>query len=516
MQADLGRRMQRALSPATLAIVLLSLGGCTDSEEPWVSIPRPLTVSVDDCGWQSGSSIAGSGGPWRLGARDPKLEDYQSLARIAQAAKSRILTLWVMSELDRSNICGRAEYNMPQAPSDMTEQGLAWDNSSHVNDDNFALMSFMQDNAAWLEMGLHGVRHEHWEHGARTRAEFGQRDGQGWGVANGTVHLRCFAELLKQYFVPEVNPFPVSFVPPDHGYETNSSSTTGAAIAPFGVRYAQLPGPTRFDNGVFVMDRDTSASPNWDAVSSLPGQPPATQSWIMTHLPNYYDLEQPWIDWITSLDAPVNRVVPKNSVIAASQLLYSNYARLELHANDIYIDTRDMPDEAYARDLLGPIALKVKLWGRSSVRATMDSDLQFVATYRDKYDHVVMLLGNPDQSRGRVPPGIFRVHLSQGEPQPGSWVDLQESTIDVYSVSEDSAGELKADVEIFGRQDVVLTLPGFEIKSVLADNPNVAILAWNWDIDTARLSMTVSGTNMQGERTHLIVKSTTPTVPRSP
>jgi hypothetical protein len=413
-----------------------------------------------------------------------------------------------MSELDRSNICGRAEYNMPQAPSDMTEQGLAWDNSSHMNDGNLALMSFMQDNAAWLEMGLHGVRHEHWEHGARTRAEFGQRDGQGWGLANSTVHLRGFAELLHQYFTPDVNPFPVSFVPPDHGYETNSSSTTGAAVAPFGVRYAQLPGPTRFDNGVFVMDRDTSASPNWDAVSALPGLLPATQSWIMTHLPNYYDFEQPWIDWISALDEPIDRVVPKNSVVAASQLLYTNYTRFGVRANELYIDTRGMPDEAYARDLLGPIALKVKLSGQSSVAVTTDSDLQLVASYRDKFDHVVMMLGKRDQSRGRVPLGIFRVHLSLGEAQAGDWLDLQGSTLDAYSVTQDSAGEIEADVEIFGQQDVVLTLPGLDVNGVISDNPNVAILAWNWEPDAGRLSMTVSGANMQGERTHLIAKST--------
>jgi hypothetical protein len=509
--------MQRDRLPAVSASVLFILGACTDPKEPtWVAIPRPLTVSVDDCGWQSGPSIAASGGPWRLGARDPILQDYQSLARIAQATGSRILTLWIMSELDRGNICGRAEYNMPDAPSDMTEQGLAWDNSSHVNDDNLALMSFMRDNAAWLEMGLHGVRHEHWEHGVRTRAEFGQSNGQGWGLTNSTVHLRCFAELIHQYFTPEVDPFPVSFAPPNHGYENNTDhfTTTGAAIASFGVRFAQRPGPTRFDNGVFVMDRDTSESPPWDATGHLPGAHPETKSWIMTHLPNYYDLEHPWIDWISALDAPIDHFVPKNSVVAASQLLYSEYARLQFRSDEIYIDTRYMADEAYALDLLGPIALKVKLGGQSSIAVTPDSDLQLFASYRDEYDHVVMMLGKRDQPRGRVPPGVFRVGLLLGQPQSGYWVDLQGGTFNVYSVTNVDAVQVVADVDVYGRQDMVLTLPGFYVTGVQSDNLNVAVLAWNWEPGAARLSMTVSGTNIQGERTHLIATSTTPAAPR--
>ena len=425
-------RVQCAVSATPSAIVLVLLLACSGHEQPdWVAIPQPLTVSIDDCGWQSGPSLADSGGPWRLGARDPTLDDYQSLARIAQATGSRILTLWIMSELDRSNICGRAEYNMPQAPSDMTESGLAWDNSGHVNDDNFTLMAFMRDNAAWLEMGLHGVRHEHWEHGVRTRAEFGQRDGQGWGIANSEVHLRCFAELLQQYFPPEVNAFPVSFVPPDHGYETppDSTATTGAAIAAFGVRYAQLPGTTRFDNGVFRMDRDTSASPPWDTEGQLPGPPPSAQSWIMTHLPNYYDLENEWVDWIQALDAPINRLVPKNSAQAASQLLYSMYAHLSVRADGVYINTRDIPEQAYARDLLGPIVLKVSLGGQSQLAVTSDSDLQLVASYRDPYDHAVLLLGQPDQPRGRLSPDIFHVQIQIGQLQAGDWVNLDGSAL---------------------------------------------------------------------------------------
>ena len=475
-----------------------------------VAIARPINVSIDDCGWQSGPSLADAGGPWRLGARDPTLQDYARLARIAQASGTRLLTLWVMSELDRGNICGRPEYNMPDAPSDMTEQGLAWDNSVHVNDDNFALMSFMYDNAAWLELGLHGVRHEHWEHGERTRAEFGQKNGPGWGAADTATHLTCFAELLHQYYTRDENPFPVSFVPPDHGYPSAAAgpSSTGAALASFGVRYGQLPGPTRFDNGVFLMDRDTSVSPPWDAEGRLPGTVLPSQSWIMTHLPNYYDLESEWIDWLSGLNAPLDRMTPKNSALAASQLLYTTYARLGARPDGLYINTRDLPNEAYAANLLGPLALKVRLDGQSSVALSSNSDLRLVASYLDRHDHAVILLGQLNQPRGRLAQDIFHIQLLVGRSPATDWVDLASSTANVFSVTRNSANEVVAEVEVYGQQTIDLVLPGFEVGSVRSDSAAVSVLGWTWDAAATRVSVSVSGANMQGEITHLIVSST--------
>lgn len=496
-----------------LALVLGLVGACADTDGPdWVAIPRPLAVSVDDCGWQSGPSLAGVGGPWRIGARDPTLEDYRSLARIAQATGSRLVTLWVMSELDRNNICARPEYNMPEAPSDMTEAGLDWDNTDHVNDDNFALMDFMRDNAAWLEMGIHGVRHEHWEHGQLTRAEFGKRDGHGWGLENSTLHLRCFAELIGQYFPPEVDPFPVNFVPPDHGYETatENDATTGAALASFGVRYAQLPGPTRFDNGVLLMDRDTSASPPWDAVGSLPGRPPSEQSWIMTHLPNYYESESGWIDWLQALDRPTNRLLPKNAALAASQLIYSDRAHLDVHREGLTIDTREVPTEVYAHDILGPIALKLKLDGETLLNVTSEDDIRLVASYRDSYNHVVLLLGQPDQPQGRLSAGLFHVQVHFGQPQKDAFVDLHGSTFNVFSVTRASAEQVETSLEVYGQQTVQMVLPDFNVNDVHSDNPGLAVQSWTWDPESKQLRVDVLGTNMQGERAHLVATSTPP------
>ena len=54
------------------------------------SIPRGLTVCIDDFGWQGGSSLDSVGGPWRIGSRDMTLLDYQNIVQVAQNLGIRI------------------------------------------------------------------------------------------------------------------------------------------------------------------------------------------------------------------------------------------------------------------------------------------------------------------------------------------------------------------------------------------------------------------------------------------
>ena len=93
-----------------------------------------LTISVDDVGWQGGSDLSSIGGPFRMGmaARDPVLADYEEMVRIGQGAGTRIMTLWILSELDRSGICAKPQYNKPIAPCNVTEFGMGWDNSQYL------------------------------------------------------------------------------------------------------------------------------------------------------------------------------------------------------------------------------------------------------------------------------------------------------------------------------------------------------------------------------------------------
>jgi len=470
-----------------------------------VTLPRPLTVSVDDCGWQNGASLADTGGPWRLGARDPNLEDYRRLARIARAAKTRLLTAWVMSELDRSNICARPEYNRPVAPSDLTEPGLDWDNHAGQSGESAVVMDLLHQESAWLEFGLHGVRHEHWEDGRRTRAEFGSRDGRGWSVEDNLVHLRAFAELLRQYYSIEENPFPVSFIPPDHGYRIAPGApvSSGVALQKFGVRFVQLPGPMRIDHGILILGRDTDASPPYDSIGRLPGRVSTDASFVMTHLPNFYSAEAEWIAWLRSIDASMDRVLPRNTAQAASQVVYATYARLRRASGAWLLDTTGIPDELYRLSELGPVLLKVASGSDGRASVAVDGGAQVVASYPDGQGHTVIAVADASQPQGRLRRSVFRVFVDHDHDQLNDHIEL-DGTYQIFGIRR-QARDVAMALEMYGRQEVTIVLPEGEPSSVQTDNPRLLLGPWTWSGRSRLLRIPTSATNMQGERATIVV-----------
>ncbi len=142
---------------------------CFAAQSSAITIPKPMAIDIDDLGWKQGWDLNESGGPYRLGlpqGRMMSLPDYEVIVYISKAVGVRIKCLFIMSEFDRANIC--AHYPTTN------EQGGDWDNSALVNDSDFAIMDYVKENAAHIEFGLHGVRHEFWDAETRkpTRAEW--------------------------------------------------------------------------------------------------------------------------------------------------------------------------------------------------------------------------------------------------------------------------------------------------------------------------------------------------------
>jgi hypothetical protein len=105
----------------------------TDGLAEFNTVPRSFVMQIDDMGWQGGPSLDGIDGPYRVGTdRDPELADYQEIVEACRNAGTRVCGLFVLSELDRSNICAKPEYNLPIGTSDMTEFGTDWDNSQYA------------------------------------------------------------------------------------------------------------------------------------------------------------------------------------------------------------------------------------------------------------------------------------------------------------------------------------------------------------------------------------------------
>ncbi len=123
-----------------------------------LNVPKPMAIDIDDLGWKEGWDLHESGGPCRLGlprGRVMSLPDYEVLVYISNAVGVRLKCLFIMSEFDRSNLCARYPTT--------NERGSAWDNSALVSDGDFAVMNYAKENAAHIEFGLHGVRHEFWD-----------------------------------------------------------------------------------------------------------------------------------------------------------------------------------------------------------------------------------------------------------------------------------------------------------------------------------------------------------------
>ena len=135
-------------------------GRCSPTSNPdaptpfeFSSIPYAIGQAVDDIGWREYDNRYQSLQNYQqLIHRDkPTLADYQTVVDIGQAAGTRLMTAWILQDLDRNNVLASPRYNTPVARYDMTEEGLAHRN--HIT------RQAAQDHGhRQAERGVHGVR----------------------------------------------------------------------------------------------------------------------------------------------------------------------------------------------------------------------------------------------------------------------------------------------------------------------------------------------------------------------
>ncbi len=143
--------------------------------EEFTSIPYAIGQAVDDMGWRDWDNR-------RKGVRDYQvllqekatLADYQTVVDIGKAAGTRLMTVWIMQDLDKNGTCAKPKYNTPVAQYDMTSDGTRWHN--HIRRDQHGIMDLVKRNAAFMEFGMHGVSHEHFRGGVEQRAEYAHID----------------------------------------------------------------------------------------------------------------------------------------------------------------------------------------------------------------------------------------------------------------------------------------------------------------------------------------------------
>jgi hypothetical protein len=454
-----------------------------------------MAIDIDDLGWKEGWDLHESGGPYRLGlprGRVMTRADYEVLVYIGKATGVRLKCLFIMSEFDRSNTCARYPTT--------NEKGSDWDNSRLVSDNDCAVMNYVKENAAHIEFGLHGVRHEFWDAQTHTMSRAEWADNQKkrpydvlWG------HLECFQKLIDPYGLDF--PKSVRTAAANYYYNPDDPEDSGALMRAWGVKYAALPPNREYvtDHGLMVLLRSGGIA--WDASNSAPNAYPKTE-FMTSHWTNFVDPDparnqeagDKWIAWFHKVKDDPDRYTAKNTAQLHSQFLYRKFAQTSMTGNTVVIDNTKMPDWAYELDLLGNLLLKHKVQDGEHVSSAAVNGRD-VACYYEERGFAYIVLPRLEKKQ-------YSLTITTGTSDLATYI-WNDGT---YNVEDFQSGPDHAVVglEMYGTQRVKVKLR-FEPQEVTSNNGNLEIK--NWRYDAPFLNMLVRGRNIQGQRGVITIRS---------
>jgi hypothetical protein len=484
------------------------------------SIPYAIGQAVDDIGWREYDNRYRSIQNYQQLIRHdkPTLADYQTVVDIGQAAGTRLMTAWIVQDLDRNNVLASPRYNTPVARYDMTEEGLAHRNQ--ISDKQLKIMDIVKRSDAFMEFGLHGVSHEHFRNGVVQRAEYAHIDegapghAQSWGWRDMNLKARCFRQILRQWFTRNQLAFPVSEVPPAHGYYYSKTDphTTGALLAKYGVKYVNggMNVSTRIykgyviDHGVMFINR--AYGTNWDWTGSTPWEgywndydapyyPSDNYAWDETHFPNMWGAKDKWVNYLLGINDSNDRFLARNSAEASWQFLYHHFGSITRTGNTYTIDVSKVDPQAYEYELIGPMVLKVYVGDGDIPNVSLSGSASVLATWRDTFGYAYLVLGTNGNPMGRLDPGTYEMTPSFGGPGMASYVDLTGATYNVLAFDA-GASDAEIKLEMYGTQTVRVKLP-FAPTVVASSNPSLVIKDWSYA--DGFLTMSVRGTDLTGQ-----------------
>ncbi|NOX19467.1 MAG: hypothetical protein GXO87_14465 [Chlorobi bacterium] len=473
-----------------------------------ITLPKPFAVAVDDLGWMNGGSLAESGGPWRIGfKRKMELSDYHPFVEVGKAVGVRIQTLFTLAEMDRLNVLK----NYPTA----TQAGKNWDNSSNVSFEQLKIIDYVKDNSAYMEFGLHGVGHEHWENGKRTRAEwYDMENDKPWSEKDTLDHIKAYKEILAQYGLTKENghSFPESFVPCSWAMYWNPDGdySTAKALRKEGVKFAntwfetfeELNPPVKFgggiDHGMLVVNRYNYGN-EWYMVSSTPKKKPKEfktnvieshwANWLATDEFLQPETNRKWIDFYKGIQKSETHYLAKNTEQFSSQWLYMKFAKIKSSGKGkLIIDNRKMPDEVYENDLLGALVIKIKLKENEHLSEASINGESISAYFEDAGCGFIYL--------SRLQKKNYELKYKTGKKMISETV-YNDGTYNVYRFSK-NGNEVKIDLKMYGTQEVKVY--SRKPKRISISNKNLKLLSKKYDEPLGLLRLKLKANDFQGER----------------
>jgi hypothetical protein len=500
-----------ALTGVFLALALAPPAGAQNSLDLDVFFPRAFGIAVNQVGYMQGGSLDHEDGPWRAGIRRSfDVRDYRPIAEVGQAVGIRFMSLFALAEMDRLNIVA----TLPHA----TQAGTAFDNSANMGPEQIAIMDYVRDHAAHIELGVTGVGHEWWVDGVKTRSEwYDLNNRQPRDEAMMRRHLDVIRNILGQYRLNDEygHSFPRSFSALGYYWNPDGDYSTGSLFTEYGVRYVNTkfgiipelsPPPEKsagFDHGVLVMDRGGYGN-LWHAYAALPSEPVEAfeTDLIESHWANWLaadDFLQPalneeWIAFFRGIQEYPFRYLAKNTEQLYSQWLYREHTLVHLSdEGEAQIDNRAMPTQPYDYDSLGNLVLAVPLrHGEHVSRAVLDGEP--VAAYFEDAGFGFLYL--PPLQRRR-----YRLSWTLGDSPPPGTIN-NTGTYNVYGVTSDGS-DLRFDVRMYGTQEVRFRVENrFEVRS---GHAGLAVLDQSYDTTAGELVATIRGHDVQGERGEVIL-----------
>lgn len=478
-----------------------------------IIFPRPFAVAVDDAGWMNGGSLAGSGGPWRLGfLRKMRAIDYEPFVEIGKKLGVRFQLLFVLAEMDRLNI-------LKKYPT-TTQYGENWDNSENISPEQIRIMNYVKKHSANIEFGLHGVGHEHWENGERTRAEwYDMENDKPWDENVLHKHVRAYREILAQYDITEENghSFPETFVPCSWAmyWNPNGEYSTASVLKQYGVKFAntwfekipELNPPIKegggLDHGILVLNRYNYGN-DWYMVGTPPTAPISKfrtdvieshwANWLATDDFLQPEINKKWLDFLTRVQKTENRYLAKNTEQFYSQWIYKKFAKIKfVNQNEILIDTRNIPSEYYEYNLVNTLVLKVALEKNNHVVSAKLNGEEIPAYYESEGYGFLYL--------PRLQKGVHSLKIKAGKKLPQNTI-LLSGTYNVYSRKE-KRDALEFEIKTYGTQEIeIMTDKPFRIYS----EGKIKILKKQYDDEKKVLSLTIKAHDIQGEKGKIILK----------
>lgn len=496
----------------------------------FVGIPNAMGMAVDDLGWLNWYSAT-------YNRRQYTIDDYQTVANVGRRAGTRIMTAWILGDLDITGVTSNIINNPPNTDSYMTARGLAYTTPTQAKKDEIkAITDKVKANSAYMEMGLHGVGHQHYIPGTNNTivelssewANKGEVQANGyplyWGNAqpwdyNSLVkRMNVAKDIIRQHFTEDECSFPKSMVAPQHGYflgDGTSSQTTGVLMSSYGVKYGNgstkeftAPNTKGFiDNGLLFVDREYGAAQY--AQGAVPTGYPDNdrKGWAEAHFPNYWGKENEWVSYLRGINNSSVRYLPANTAQASSQWLYRTYTSYKnINTQTAFIDTTQMPDAAYTKNLLGTLILKTKLpTGHHVSYASCSVGAQVMGYYEDGYGYAYLMIGNPKNYMGRIDKGQYTIRTTTtlGSTYLRSYVDLTGATYNLHSYYWDrQRAEVK--LEMYGTQDIKVRVP-FKPLVVESNNPKLIINSWSYAAPFVTIN--ASATNVQGNEGMISINS---------